>query len=54
MASKARNEILLMPIDETETVHSILDKTKNDSSYKEQVYKFGKKIIRVKVFVRFN
>jgi len=51
LASKAGNDMLLMPINETETINSILAEMKNDSIYKEQVYQSVKKIIRLKLFL---
>lgn len=51
LASKAGNDMLLMPIDETETINSILNAMENDSNYKEQVYQSVKKIIRLKLFL---
>ncbi len=50
LASKAGNDMLLMPIDETETINSILNEMAKDASYKEQVYQSVKKIIRLKIF----
>ena len=49
LASKAGNDMLLMPIDETKVINSILDEMNNDSEYKEQVYQSVKKIIRLKL-----
>ena len=49
VASKAGNDMLLMPIDETNTIHSILTEMSQDSIYKEQVYQSVKKIIRLKI-----
>ncbi|OAB80155.1 glycoside hydrolase family 3 N-terminal domain-containing protein [Cochleicola gelatinilyticus] len=49
VASKAGNDMLLMPIDETETIDSVLSEMKKDSVYKHQVYQSVKKIIRLKV-----
>lgn len=49
IASKAGNDMLLMPIDETDTITSILAEMSKDSSYKQQVYQSVKKIIRLKV-----
>ena len=49
LASKAGNDMLLMPIDETKTINSILDEMENDAEYKEQVYQSVKKIIRLKL-----
>lgn len=49
LASKAGNDMLLMPIDETETINAILNEMKNDPIYKEQVYQSVKKIIRLKI-----
>ena len=49
LASKAGNDMLLMPIDETETINSILDEMRNNSVYKKQVYQSVKKIIRLKL-----
>ncbi len=51
MASKAGNDMLLMPIDETETILAILAEMEKDSLYKEQVYQSVKKIIRFKLFL---
>jgi len=51
IASKAGNDMLLMPIDETETINSILTEMEKDPIYKEQVYQSVKKIIRLKVFL---
>lgn len=51
LASKAGNDMLLMPIDESKTIHSILAEMENDSVYKEQVYQSVKKIIRFKLFL---
>lgn len=51
LASKAGNDMLLMPINETETINSILNEMENDPAYKEQVYQSVKKIIRLKVFL---
>ncbi len=51
LASKAGNDMLLMPIDETITIYSILTEMYNDSIYKQQVYKSVKKIIRLKLFL---
>lgn len=49
LASKAGNDMLLMPINETKTIHSILTEMDNDSAYKKQVYQSVKKIIRLKI-----
>ncbi|WP_452222077.1 glycoside hydrolase family 3 N-terminal domain-containing protein [Lacinutrix salivirga] len=49
LASKAGNDMLLMPIDETETINSILDEMNKDEAYKQQVYTSVKKIIRLKI-----
>ncbi|WP_151895044.1 glycoside hydrolase family 3 N-terminal domain-containing protein [Patiriisocius marinistellae] len=51
IASKAGNDMLLMPIDETETIDTILAEMQQDSAYKKQVYQSVKKIIRVKLFL---
>lgn len=51
LASKAGNDMLLMPIDETKTIHSILTEMDNDPIYKQQVYQSVKKIIRLKLFL---
>lgn len=51
LASKAGNDMLLMPIDETETIQSILAEMEKDRLYKEQVYQSVKKIIRLKLFL---
>jgi len=49
LASKAGNDMLLMPTDETKTINSILTEMANDPNYKEQVYQSVKKIIRLKL-----
>jgi beta-N-acetylhexosaminidase len=49
LASKAGNDMLLMPIDEGETINSILAEMKKDENYKTQVYESVKKIIRFKI-----
>ncbi len=49
VASKAGCDMLLMPIDENETINSILVEIGKDSVYKEQVYNSVKKILRLKV-----
>lgn len=49
LASKAGNDMLLMPIDESETIRSILNEMQSDEAYKEQVYTSVKKIIRMKL-----
>ncbi|MBC2844952.1 glycoside hydrolase family 3 N-terminal domain-containing protein [Winogradskyella flava] len=51
LASKAGNDMLLMPIDETKTIHLILDEMENDAKYKQQVYQSVKKIVRLKLFL---
>lgn len=51
LASKAGNDMLLMPIDETNTIYSILDEMENDPMYKKQVYQSVKKIIRLKLYL---
>lgn len=51
LASKAGNDMLLMPIDESETIHSILSEMKKNAVYKEQVYQSVKKIIRFKILL---
>lgn len=51
LASKAGNDMLLMPIDETETINAILAEMEKDPLYKEQVYQSVKKIIRLKLFL---
>jgi beta-N-acetylhexosaminidase len=51
LASKAGNDMLLMPIDELETINSILNEMEKDSEYKAQVYQSVKKIIRLKLFL---
>ena len=51
LASKAGNDMLLMPIDETKTINSILYEMKNDAIYKNQVYQSVKKIIRLKLYL---
>jgi beta-N-acetylhexosaminidase len=49
VASKAGNDMLLMPIDESKTILSILAEMEKDLAYKEQVYLSVKKIIRLKL-----
>ncbi|MGB1242552.1 MAG: glycoside hydrolase family 3 N-terminal domain-containing protein [Chitinophagales bacterium] len=51
LASKAGNDMLLMPINETKTINSILNEMEIDLFYKEQVYQSVKKIIRLKIFL---
>jgi beta-N-acetylhexosaminidase len=51
LASKAGNDMLLMPIDESRTINSILVEMENDTEYKHQVYQSVKKIIRLKLFL---
>jgi beta-N-acetylhexosaminidase len=51
LASKAGNDMLLMPINEMETINSILAEMENDPNYKAQVYQSVKKIIRLKIFL---
>jgi len=51
LASKAGNDMLLMPIDESETINSILNEMRINPIYKEQVYQSVKKIIRLKIFL---
>lgn len=49
LASKAGNDMLLMPNDESATINSILNEMEKDPSYKTQVYESIKKIIRLKI-----
>ena len=51
LASRAGNDMLLMPIDETKTIYSILEEMENNAEYKQQVYQSVKKIIRFKLFL---
>ena len=51
LASKAGNDMLLMPIDETQTITSILNEMQKDADYKKQVYQSVKKIIRLKLYL---
>lgn len=51
IASKAGNDMLLMPIDESKTIHSILNEMNTDPLYKQQVYESVKKIIRLKLYL---
>ena len=51
LASKAGNDMLLMPIDEIKTINSILDEMRINPVYKKQVYQSVKKIIRLKIFL---
>jgi beta-N-acetylhexosaminidase len=48
LASKAGNDVLLMPADETETMNAILAEILGDGAYRPQVYQSVKKIIRLK------
>jgi beta-N-acetylhexosaminidase len=49
VASKAGCDMLLMPIDETNTITSIINEMNTDEAYKQQVYQSVKKIIRLKI-----
>ena len=49
LASKAGCDMLLMPIDETETISAILKEMETDEVYKNQVYQSVKKLIRLKL-----
>lgn len=49
LASKAGNDMLLMPINETKTINSILNEMSKDPNYQKQVYQSVKKIIRFKL-----
>lgn len=49
LASKAGNDMLLMPINETKTISSILKELKKDTNYKSQVYESVMRIIRIKL-----
>ncbi|MFK7905732.1 MAG: glycoside hydrolase family 3 N-terminal domain-containing protein [Chitinophagales bacterium] len=49
LASKAGNDMLLMPTDETKSINSILMEMTRDPNYREQVYQSVKKIIRLKL-----
>ncbi|MGB6036637.1 MAG: glycoside hydrolase family 3 N-terminal domain-containing protein [Cryomorphaceae bacterium] len=49
LASKAGCDVLLMPIDEQETIESILAEMEKDADYKKQVYASVKKILRMKI-----
>lgn len=51
LASKAGNDMLLMPINETTTINSILEEMAKDDAYKAQVYASVKKIIRLKLYL---
>jgi len=51
LASIAGNDMLLMPIDETDTIDSILSEMSINQNYRQQVYQSVKKIIRLKVFL---
>lgn len=48
-ASMAGCDMLLMPIDELQTIHWIAEEIKRNAAYKEQVYQSVKKIIRLKI-----
>ncbi|WMJ72700.1 glycoside hydrolase family 3 N-terminal domain-containing protein [Cytophagaceae bacterium ABcell3] len=49
LASKAGNDLLLMPISEVKTIKSILNEMEKDMEYKDQVYESVKKVLRMKV-----
>lgn len=49
LASKAGCDMLLMPVNEEETINSILEEMKANADYKIQVYQSVKKIIRLKI-----
>lgn len=49
VASKAGCDMLLMPIDEMDTINSILEEMEKDAAYKKQVYESVKKILRLKI-----
>lgn len=49
MSSKAGNDMLLMPISETETIETILAEMNINDDYRNQVYASVKKIIRLKI-----
>lgn len=51
LASKAGNDMLLMPIDETGAIRSILNEMDINADYREQVYQSVKKIIRLKLYL---
>ncbi|WP_432410391.1 glycoside hydrolase family 3 N-terminal domain-containing protein [Rasiella sp. SM2506] len=51
LASKAGCDMLLMPIDETETISAILNEMEQDKAYRNQVYQSVKKIIRFKILL---
>lgn len=51
LASKAGNDMLLMPQDETTTINAVLAEMLIDENYKQQVYQSVKKIIRLKLFL---
>lgn len=51
LASKAGNDMLLMPVDEDKTINSILAEMVIDEEYKKQIYQSVKKIIRTKLFL---
>lgn len=48
-ASKAGCDVLLMPIDESNVIQSILAEIEKDEAYRRQVYSSVKKIIRLKI-----
>ncbi len=48
-ASMAGSDMILMPIDELETVNWILDEMDKNKMYREQVYQSVKKILRLKI-----
>lgn len=48
-AAKAGCDILLMPVDETKTINSILKEMKTDADFKAQIHQSVKRIIRMKI-----
>ncbi len=48
-AAQAGCDILLMPVDETKTINSIVKEIAADEFFKEQVYRSVKRIIRLKI-----
>jgi beta-N-acetylhexosaminidase len=48
-ASKAGCDMILMPINEEETIQDILSEMESDEAYRKQVYESVKKILRLKI-----
>jgi len=51
-ASMAGCDMILMPIDELQTINWIKEEMKINSAYKKQVYQSVKKILRLKICLK--